>query len=124
MIGKHLTVRELRGKTIDCHCHLGISLEAYVCLEYPYAQSLEGLYYRQKVTGVEASVVFPASASLFFDPDGFASGEMRPVPKPLSPTPYAVENEMLMLEVFEFNADLKERFVPFVSVDPGRMVPE
>jgi len=120
MVEKHVTIDALRGKVIDCHSHVGLSLKNYACREYPYAQTIEGLYYRQRAGGVDVNIVFPASGSLFFDPACFAKGEMRPAKNPLSPTPYTIENEMMMLEVFEFNPEHQERFLPFVMVDPGR----
>ena len=95
MVDKHVTARDLQDKIIDCHSHIGISLKAFSCMEYPYAQSLEGLYYRQKAAGVDVNIVFPLSASLFFDPACFTSGELRPAEHPLSETPYKVENEMV-----------------------------
>ena len=119
---KHLDKAKLHGKTIDCHSHVGMSLKAYACLEYPYGQTVEELYFKQRSSGVDVNIIFPASASLFFDPDLFVKGEMLPAGNPLSPVPYAVENEMMMLEVFKFNSEWKDRFIPFVSVDPGRMV--
>jgi len=122
MVERHLTVDALRGKIIDCHSHVGLNLKSYACREYPYAQTIEGLYYRQRAAGVEVNIVFPASGSLFFDPAGFKKGEMRPAANPLSPAPYALENEMMMLEIFEFNPEHKERFIPFVMADPGREV--
>lgn len=36
--------------------------------------------------------------------------------------PYAVENELLLREVFEFCPEYQSRFIPFVSIDPGREV--
>lgn len=122
MVEKHITADDLRNKIIDCHSHVGLALKPYVCHEYPYAQTIEGLYYRQKAAGVDVNIVFPASASLFFDPAYFEKGEMRPAKNPLSAFPYAIENEMLMLDVFEFNPEHKDRFITFVSVDPGREV--
>ena len=119
---KHVTADALRGKVIDCHSHVGLGLKFYVCREYPYAQTIEGLYYRQRAAGVDVNIVFPASGSLFFDPAYFERGEMRPAKNPLSPAPYALENEMVMLDVFEFNPEHKERFITFVMVDPGREV--
>jgi predicted TIM-barrel fold metal-dependent hydrolase len=122
MTDKHITPGDLKDKIIDCHSHIGIALKPYACREYPYAQTIEGLYYRQKSAGVDVNVVFPASASLFFDPAYFKTGEMRPAKNPLSPFPFAIENEMLMLDVFEFNPEHKDRFITFVSVDPEREV--
>lgn len=124
MVPKHLTTNDLRGKTIDCHSHAGVGLKYYSSLEYPYGQTVDAIYYKQRSSGVDVNVVFPSSASLFFDSSYFAKGEMRPAKNPISRAPYAIENEMLMLEVFKFNAAHKHHFIPFVSVDPGRMVPE
>ena len=72
MVPKHLTTNDLRGKTIDCHSHAGVGLKYYSSLEYPYGQTVEAIYYKQRSSGVDVNVVFPASASLFFDPDYFA----------------------------------------------------
>jgi hypothetical protein len=122
MVERHVTVEALRGKVIDCHAHVGLNLKSYVCREYPYGQTVEELYYKQRVCGVDVNVVFPASGSLYFDPVGLQEGEMRPAEQPLSPAPYALENEMMMLEVFEFCPEHKQRFLPFVMADPARDV--
>lgn len=119
---KRLTADDLKDRVIDCHSHLGVSLKSYACMEYPYAQSLEGLYYRQKSAGVDVNIVFPFSADLFFDPAGFKNDEKRPAVNPLSEAPYKIENETVMREVFVFNPELSHRFIPFVSVDPAREV--
>ncbi|MFC1452326.1 amidohydrolase family protein [Verrucomicrobiota bacterium] len=113
---------ELAGKVIDVHSHVGVSLKAYATLEYPYAQTLEGLYYRQKACGVDVNVVFPFTADLFFDPHELVKGVAKPAARPLSPAPYAVENRLLMDEVFRFCPEYEGRFLPFVSIDPERDV--
>ena len=100
MVERRATVDDLIGKVIDCHSHVGINLKFYACCEYPYAQTIEGLYYRQRASGVDANIVFAAGSSLYFDPARFGANEMRPGKNALSPAPYALENEMLMLEVF------------------------
>ena len=118
----HLSADDLKDRIIDCHSHVGVALKAYACVEYPYAQSLEGLYYRQKSAGVDVNIVFPFSPDLFFDPAGFKEGELRPASSPLSEVPYRIENDTVMREVFVFNPELRHRFIPFVSVDPAREV--
>ena len=45
--GKHLQRHRLEGKVLDVHAHVGVELKAYARMEYPYAQSIEGLYYKQ-----------------------------------------------------------------------------
>lgn len=114
----------LRDKIIDGHSHTGISIKAFACMEYPYAQSIEGMYYRQLASGVDVNIVFPLSGSLHFDPVYFQQGIMRPARKPLSPAPYQIENTMLMREIFEFFPEFQHRFIPFVSVDPARKTEE
>ena len=47
-----------------------------------------------------------------------------PAAKPISPAPYALENRMLLMEVFQFCPELQGHFMPFISVDPGRKVQE
>lgn len=119
---RHLTREHLAHAVIDSHAHLGVSLKAYACLEYPYAQSLEDLYYRQRAGRVDAAIVFPFSPDLFFDPRGLTEGVCKPADDPVSPAPYALENRLLMREIFSYFPELAHRFLPFVSVDPGRMV--
>jgi predicted TIM-barrel fold metal-dependent hydrolase len=121
MADKHLSAADLRGKIIDAHSHLGIDLQAFSRQEYPSAQSLEGLYYRQKALGVDVNVVFPYGGDLFFDPSGFRDGVKRPAVDPVSPVPYGVENESVMREIFLYNPEHRRRFLPFVCADPGRM---
>jgi hypothetical protein len=113
---------DLKGKTIDAHSHLGVSLKSYACLEYPYAQSIEGLYYRQLAGRVDVNVVFPFSPDLYFNLRRLIDGTAVPDERPLSPTPYAQENRLLMREVFDYCPELRRRFLPFVSADPGREV--
>lgn len=114
---------DLAGKTIDVHSHLGVSLKSYACLEYPYAQSVEGLYYRQLAGGVDVNVVFPFSPDLHFDLHRLMEGTVTPDTRPVSSSPYAKENRLLMQEVFTWCPELQHRFLPFVSADPGRNVP-
>jgi predicted TIM-barrel fold metal-dependent hydrolase len=122
--GPHLSAATLAGKVIDIHSHLGFSLKSYARLEYPYGQDLEGLYYRQVANGVDVNVVFPLSADLFFEPSELLAGNVRPARKPLSPVPFGTENRMVLREVFEYCPELKDRFLPFLCVDPGRKVRE
>lgn len=124
MTRTHLTPDRLRGKVIDIHAHVGVSLKAYACLEYPYGQSLEGLYYRQRAAGVDVNVVFPYGLDLFFDLKALTEGTLRPADAPLSPVPYGTENRTVLSEIFVFCPELRERFIPFVSVDPARRVAE
>ena len=115
---------ELEGKVIDAHAHVGVSLKAYALVEYPYAQTVEGLYYRQLAGGVDVNVVFPFSADLYFDPARLMEGEVTLAREPLSPCPYAVENRLVMREVFDYCPEISRRFLPFVCIDPGRAVAE
>jgi predicted TIM-barrel fold metal-dependent hydrolase len=119
---QHLAPAVLAGRTIDCHSHAGVWLKAYACGEYPYAQSIEGLYYRQRAGGVDVNVVFPCSADLHFDLAALRRGEMVPARDPVSALPYAAENALLLREVFEICPEIASRFMPFVSADPVRAV--
>lgn len=124
MLNPHVKPEYLAGKTIDIHSHLGVSLKAYANMEYPYAQSIEGLFYRQKAAGVDVNVVFPFSPDLFFEPALFIEGRLIPAKRPLSEVPYGVENRMMMHEIFTFCPEIQNRFLPFVCIDPGRKVEE
>jgi len=122
-VAARLARRDLAGRTIDVHAHLGVSLKAYALGEYPYAATAEGLAALQSADGVDASVVFPFTADLFFDPERLRAGECVPAARPASPAPYAAGNALLLREVHDFCPELAGRFLPFVSFDPGREVP-
>ena len=124
MATKHLTRNDLKGKVIDVHSHVGIALKEYCCGEYPYAQTADGIYYQQLAGGVDVNVVFPFMPDLFFEPTKLLRGEKVPAREPLSKSPYATDNLILMREVFDYCPDRSHRFLPFVSLDPGRCVAE
>lgn len=115
---------ELNGKVIDIHSHIGFSLKAYSTCEYPYCQTLEGLYYKQIACGVDINVVFPFTSDLYFDPVEMKKGNMVPAKNPISEAPYKIENQMLMKEVFDFCPELSHRFISFISIDTLREVRE
>ena len=105
---RRLQAADLAGKVIDVHSHLGVSLKSYACSEYPYAQNV--------------NVVFPFSPDLFFDLRRLTEGVAAPDARPISPAPYVRENQLLLQEVFCYCPELEHRFLPFVSVDPGREI--
>ena len=122
MVERHLTRADLRGKTIDSHSHVGVALKMYCRMEYPYAETAEGIYYKQLSSGVDVNVIFPFSVDLYFDQKSLLEGEMIPAENPVSDTPYKVENRILMREIFDFRPKISKRFIPFISVDPARDV--
>jgi predicted TIM-barrel fold metal-dependent hydrolase len=122
---RHIQPHDLANKAIDVHTHAGISLKSFAQLEFPYASTLEDIYYRQVANGVDASVIFPINANLFFDqPTYLATGKLVPAEKPISPVPYERENLMLLTELYTFCPERIGHFMPFVSADPGRRVAE
>ncbi|NOY74355.1 MAG: amidohydrolase family protein [Kiritimatiellaeota bacterium] len=123
MIDKHLKRWDLVGKTIDCHSHVGVALKMYGLVEYPYAETAEGIYYKQISAGVDINVVFPYTFDLYCDWKSMMKGDVAPAADPISEFPYKVENRTLMREVFDYQPRISRRFIPFVSVDPGRDVP-
>ena len=126
-ISQRIRAGALPGKVTDVHAHVGISLKAYASSEYPYAQSLEGLYYRQKANGVDYSVVFTYAPELYFDlPALLRQGRMVPAAEAArgASAPYALENRLLFTEIFRFCPELQDRFLPFVTVDPVRKIKE
>ena len=117
---KKVDSHSLNGKIIDGHTHLGVNLKAYACGEYPFAQTAEGLFYRMKSEGVDASIVFPFTMDLFCDIDELVKGNVKEASNPLSPVPYQTENTRVMQEVYDFCPELSHAFIPFVCVDPAR----
>jgi predicted TIM-barrel fold metal-dependent hydrolase len=115
---------DLAGKVIDVHSHVGVSLKAYGLLEYPYAQTIEGIYYQQKAGGVDVNVVFPLTCDLYLEIADLMRGDVVPAAEPVSDVPFAIENRTVMSSVFNRCPELSDRFLPFVSVDPVRAVSE
>ncbi|MGC9066069.1 MAG: amidohydrolase family protein [Candidatus Ratteibacteria bacterium] len=112
----------LKEKIIDIHSHSGVSLKAYMNQEYPYAETIEGLAFRQETYGIDVNVVFPMSSDLFFDLYYLKKGICKSAKRALSPVPYEIENSLLLKEVYSFCPEYEGRFIPFISVDPGRVV--
>lgn len=119
---KRKTRADLQNCLIDAHTHLGISPKMFATRGYPYAQTGEGLRYRQVANGVDVCVVFPVSPEMFFDPIEHARGHVVPAERSLSPFPYAIENQAILDEVYRFCPEFSDHFLPFVSADPVRMV--
>ncbi len=120
----HLTKNDLKDKLIDVHSHIGVWLKAYINNEFPYAETMEGIYYKQLLACIDVNVVFPFSGDLFFDFHKLITGELIPADTPISDFPYKIENELLLTEIYDRNEEIAYRFVPFISVDPGRFIAE
>ncbi len=122
---KHLTRADLEGKIIDAHSHIGIALREAAQINFPYCSSAEDLAYRHRANAVDFGVVFPISPALYYDlPTLIESGELTPAAKPFSRVPYERENRLLLTDVYRFCPEHSRRFLPFVSVDPGRLIDE
>jgi len=125
MIEKHIHRADLVGKTIDIHSHAGIQIREAAQISFPYCASVEDLAYRQKANGVDVSVVFPTGPDLFFDLQLLIeTGRKEPAASPISRAPYERENRLLLTDVYRFCPEHSTRFLPFISVDPGRLVDE
>ena len=125
MVSKHIRREDLVGKVVDAHAHAGINIKAFAETGFPYCSSIEDLYYRHLANGVDCSVVFPITPELYFDIPHYAqTGKLIPAARPISPAPYVQENRMLLHDVFRFNPEKANHFLPFLSVDPGRKVQE
>ncbi|MCX7705772.1 MAG: amidohydrolase [bacterium] len=114
--------KKLKGKIIDAHSHAGVSIKAYMNMEYPYAATIEGIAFRQERFGIDVNIVFPHSPDLFFDPLYLKRGICKVPEKPVSRAPYEIENELLLKEIYEFCPEYEGRFIPFISVDPKRAI--
>ena len=122
---KHLLREDLVGKVIDAHSHIGIALREAAQINFPYCSSAEDLAYRHKANGVDFGVVFPISPALYYDlPTIIETGELRPAARPISRVPYERENRLLLTDVYRFCPEHSRRFMPFISVDPGRLIDE
>ena len=125
MVAKHVQRQELIGKVLDVHTHVGINIKAFAETGFPYCSSIEDLFYRQSANGVDCSVVFPITPEMYFDiPHYVETGQLTAAARPLSPAPYVQENRMLLYDVFRFCPERASHFLPFLSVDPGRKIPE
>ncbi len=121
----HLRRADLIGKVIDAHSHIGIALQEAAQINFPYCSSAEDLAYRQQANGVDFGVVFPISPGFYYDlPTLIETGELRPAARPISRVPYERENRLVLTDVYRFCPEHSHRFLPFVSVDPGRLIGE
>lgn len=122
---KHIHREDLVGKVVDAHSHIGIALREAAQINFPYCSSAEDLAYRQKANGVDFGIVFPISPALYYDlPTLIETGELRPAARPFSRVPYERENRLLLTDVYHFCPEHSHRFLPFISVDPGRLIAE
>ena len=124
-IERHIHREDLVGKVIDAHSHIGVALRETAQINFPYCSSAEDLAYRQKANGVDFGVVFPISPALHYDLQTvIETGELRPAARPISRVPYERENRLLLTDVYQFCPEHSGRFLPFISVDPGRLIDE
>jgi len=124
-VERHIRRADLAGKVIDAHSHIGIALREAAQINFPYCSSAEDLAYRHKANGVDFGVVFPISPALHYDlPTLIETGELRPTARPISRVPYERENRLLLTDVYRFCPEHSGRFLPFISVDPGRLIDE
>jgi hypothetical protein len=122
---KHLHREDLVGKVIDAHSHIGIALREAAQINFPYCSSAEDLAYRRKANGVDFAVVFPISPAFYYDlPTIVETGDLRPAARPISRVPYERENRLLLTDVYQFCPEHSRQFLPFISVDPGRLIDE
>ena len=118
---KRLGAEDVVGNIVDVRAHAGFSVKSFANCEYPYGQTIEGLAYKHAANGVDFGVVFPFVPELYFDLHTAArTGELRETGRPISASPYELENRMLFAEIFEYCPELAERFLPFVCIDPMR----
>jgi predicted TIM-barrel fold metal-dependent hydrolase len=124
-IERHLRREDLQGKVVDAHSHIGIALREAAQINFPYCSSAEDLAYRQKANGVDFGVVFPIAPIFHYDLAALVeTGELRSTARPISPVPYERENRLLLTDVYRFCPEHSHRFLPFISVDPGRLIDE
>jgi hypothetical protein len=124
-MARHLRREDLAGKVIDAHSHIGVALREAAQINFPYCSSAEDLAYRHKANGVDFGVVFPISPALHYDLQTvIETGELRPAARPISRVPYERENRLLLTDVYRFCPEHSSRFLPFISVDPGRLIDE
>lgn len=122
---KHLHREDLVGKVIDAHSHIGIGLREAAQVNFPYCSCAEDLAYRQKANGVDFGVVFPISPAFYYDLATIVeTGELRAAAHPISSVPYERENRLVLTDVYRFCPEHSSRFLPFISVDPGRLIDE
>lgn len=122
---RHIRREDLAGKVIDAHSHIGVAFREAAQINFPYCSSAEDLAYRHRANGVDFGVVFPIAPALYYDlPTLIETGELKPAARPISRVPYERENRLLLTDVYRFCPEHSHRFLPFISVDPGRLIDE
>jgi predicted TIM-barrel fold metal-dependent hydrolase len=118
-----LSSKQLAGKIIDVHTHVGIGATSYVAGSYPYCQSVESLLCRLNMYGIDCAVTFPFGEALMNDVCQSLSQDKR-IDSHSTPSgaPYAVENRLLCDEVYAKAPGAAGRILPFLNADPGRHI--
>lgn len=102
---------------VDCHTHIGIDPVFYVEGSFPYAQQYRSLVEEARSHGIDRLVTFPFVN--YFGMEGLKVAPPR-IDGVDFTVPYAFENERMLAEIFELNADLAPVAIPFVILDPAR----
>jgi len=121
-VHRRRTRKDLTGKIIDVHTHVGLDVGLYANESFPFAQSVEDLCYRLDACGVDAAVTFPFGSTLYFDPYALKRGRSRPARRPISATPFEIENRMVCKQAFELWPRAARRILPGLCIDPRREV--
>jgi predicted TIM-barrel fold metal-dependent hydrolase len=102
---------------IDSHTHVGVSLQSYLDMAYPYALSFEDLVIRMRLLGIRRSVVFPYGASSYYIADKIKAA--RKDLEIFSAFPYEKENNNLFNEIFNVFPEYSDLAIPFAMFDPS-----
>lgn len=107
----------MKFSKIDCHTHIGMDPVFYVEGSFPYAQQYRSLVEEARNYGIDQLVTFP-----FVNYFGFEGLKVDPprIEGVDFSVPYAFENQRMLMEIFELNADLSSVAIPFVILDPAR----
>ncbi len=122
---KRVEAHHLAGKVIDAHSHVGLSFSMYLAGCYPYCQSAQALLDQMDACDVDYAVTFPYGESAYFDAGRYARDRRRvPWSPRLTPAPYIPDNRLLCEEIYEKTPGAAGRILPFLCIDPGRLVRE
>ncbi len=102
---------------IDCHTHIGIDPVFYLEGAFPYAQQFRSLVEESRAHGINKLVTFPFVSYYGLPGTKFPSPQTEGFDFSI---PYAFENERMLGEIYELNADIASVAIPFVILDPAR----
>ena len=122
-VERHLHREDLVGKVIDAHSHIGVALREARRSTSPTAPALRTWPTGRRPTALTSAWSF-RSPALYYDLRPSSKPESCGLPRNRSRRALRPRERMLLTESTGSARSTASRFLPFISVDPGRLIDE